>query len=186
MYSNPCNIENRTPKEIVKYNDNNLCCFILLKIEWWHQVTDTPEEIRSKVLSKGILIGLKGTILSGGQDCPNSSEGEILLWKKAQKKEKKNKTSDKIKRSIPIWRPTVTCKLWLPWLEVSEKTSRHHRKETNKIMKKDIIKVTEVLALVQKTTELTKKRAEKDARIGQGLFSTMWNGWNFFNITGSH
>jgi len=121
MYSNPCNIENKIPKEIVKYRDNKLCCFILLKIEWWHQVTDTPEEIRSKVLSKGMLIGLKGIMLRGGQDWPSSNEGETLLWKKAQKKEKKNKTSDKIKSSIPIWRPTVTCRLWFPWLEVSEK-----------------------------------------------------------------
>jgi len=180
MYSKPCKTENRTPKEIVKYKANNLFCLLLLKIEWWHQVTVTPEEIKSKVFNKGMFIGLKGITLRGGQICPNSKVGEILLWKKAQKKEKKNRISDKIKSNIPICKPTVTCKLWLPCLEVSEKTSRHQRKEINKIIKNEAIRVVATLALTQKTTELTKNKAENEAKIGQGLFSTMWKGWNFF------
>jgi len=89
IYSNPCNIENITPKEIVKYKDRRLFCLLLLKIEWWHQVTVTPEEIKSKVLSKGMFIGLKGTTLRGGQTWPNSKVGEILLWKKRPKKGEK-------------------------------------------------------------------------------------------------
>jgi len=79
MYSNPCKIENKTPKVTVKYKETNLLCLLLFRIEWWHQVTDTPEEIKSKVFSRGILIGLNGIILLGGQACPNSKEGEILL-----------------------------------------------------------------------------------------------------------
>lgn len=145
-------------------------------------MTETPEEISNKVFSKGIFIGLKGMIILGGHAWPNSIEGEILLWKKAQKKEKKNRTSDKINKSMPNCKPTVTWILWLPCLEVSEKTSRHHRNETNKIKNKENTKAVIVLVLTQKITDLTIKRAEMEAKRGHGLFSTIWNGWNFFNI----
>lgn len=38
---------------------------------------------------------------AGGHMVPSSTAGVNLLWKKAQKKEKKNKTSEVIKRIIP-------------------------------------------------------------------------------------
>jgi len=44
------------------------------------------------------------------------------------------------------------------------------------MIKKDMTKVREDLALTQKTTELTKNKAENEAKIGQGLFSTIWKG----------
>jgi len=62
---------------------------LFLIISWWDQVTVTPEERRRMVFSKGILIGLKEVITVGGQFCPSSMVGEILLWKKAQKKKKR-------------------------------------------------------------------------------------------------
>lgn len=53
------------------------------------------------VLRRGICKGLKTSIPSGGHVKPSSTEGARLLWKKAQKKEKKNITSDTMNRIIP-------------------------------------------------------------------------------------
>jgi hypothetical protein len=47
-------------------------------------------------------------IPTGGQIHPIAIDGERLTWKKPQKNAKKNKTSDTIKRSIPVRRPIRT------------------------------------------------------------------------------
>jgi hypothetical protein len=60
------------------------------------------------VFIRGILIGLKVVIDREGQFWPNSTVGEILLWKNAQKKDTKNNTSDTINRIIPIFKPFIT------------------------------------------------------------------------------
>lgn len=39
---------------------------------------------------------------------PISIEGDTIEWKNIQKNEKKNKTSDKMKNSIPNFNPWVT------------------------------------------------------------------------------
>jgi len=57
-------------------------------------VTVTPEDNKRIVFNKGILIGLNELIATGGQCCPNSMFGEILLWKNPQKNEIKKNTSD--------------------------------------------------------------------------------------------
>jgi len=44
----------------------------------------------------------------GGQQLPISIVGDRLLWKKAQKKEKKNKISDTMNKIIPHRRPIAT------------------------------------------------------------------------------
>jgi len=44
------------------------------------------------VFNKGTEYTPKGRIPLGGQESPNSTLGETLLSKKAQKKEKKNRT----------------------------------------------------------------------------------------------
>jgi len=80
---------------------------------------DTPEERRRIVFSRGILIGLKELIEWGGHACPISTVGEILLWKKAQKKEAKKNTSDVINRIIPAFRPFITKKVCHPWDDAS-------------------------------------------------------------------
>jgi len=53
------------------------------------------------VFNKGTSQGLKGIIDVGGQMAPISTAGERLLWKKAQKKAKKNITSEAINKIIP-------------------------------------------------------------------------------------
>ena len=68
---------------------------------WWDQVTVIPEERRTIVLRSGTSKGLKGEIPNGGHMAPNSIVGANLLWKKAQKKEEKNKISEIINKTIP-------------------------------------------------------------------------------------
>jgi|ERR1044072_5790589 hypothetical protein len=75
---------------------------------WWAQVTVTPEASRTAVFRSGTLNGFNGVIPAGGQQHPNSGVGDSLLWKNAQKKAKKNRTSDVINRIIPHRRPLVT------------------------------------------------------------------------------
>lgn len=53
-------------------------------------------------------------IPAGGQHVPSSTVGESLLWKKAQKNEKKNSTSDVINKIIPHRRPLTTLDVWSP------------------------------------------------------------------------
>jgi len=60
-----------------------------------------PEDNKIKVLTKGISIGLNVFIPLGGQILPISIVGVRLASKNAQKKPKKNITSEAIKRIIP-------------------------------------------------------------------------------------
>jgi len=71
-------------------------------------VTVTPEDNKRIVFNKGILIGLNELIATGGQCCPNSMFGEILLWKNPQKNEIKKNTSDVINKIIPVFSPFIT------------------------------------------------------------------------------
>lgn len=71
----------------------------------------------------------------GGHKLPISILGDRLLWKKAQKKEIKKKTSDKIKNNIPNFNPFSTHFVWNPWKEASREISRHHWNEEIKIIK---------------------------------------------------
>jgi hypothetical protein len=60
------------------------------------------------VFKRGTWIGLKGEIPRGGHCIPISIVGAKLLWKNAQKNEKKNKTSEVINRIIPQRIPPAT------------------------------------------------------------------------------
>jgi hypothetical protein len=114
MYSNPWKAENTVPNVIVVFSDVRALLNFLFSKAWWHQVTDTPEDNKRMVLRSGMLIGLNGLISLGAQDCPSSTVGEILLWKKAQKKAVKNNTSDAINRIIPVFSPFITRDEWFP------------------------------------------------------------------------
>jgi hypothetical protein len=58
---------------------------------------------------------LNGTIPAGGQFIPISIAGESLLWKNAQKNERKKKISETINKIIPIFSPFITTLVWRPW-----------------------------------------------------------------------
>lgn len=173
-YSKACSKENRIPNTTVVFKAVTALTLLFNNSEWWHQVTDTPEEIKSSVFNNGILIGLKGIILWGGHNCPNSVAGDTLLWKKAQKKEEKKKISETINRIIPAWIPTVTCKLWLPCANLSEKISCHQQNAISKIEKKEANSKWLAFKFTQINIESIRKKALKEASRGQGLFSTKW------------
>ena len=96
-------------------------------ILWWAQVTVAPELNSIAVFNNGTEKGFKGSIPAGGQHTPISTEGDKLLWKKAQKKEKKNSTSETINNKNPIFKPMTTILLWYPWNVDSLTTSFNHR-----------------------------------------------------------
>lgn len=71
----------------------------------------TPEASSTAVFNKGIAKGFKGSIPVGGQQHPISGVGASLLWKKAQKKAKKKRTSEIINKIIPYRKPLTTRKV---------------------------------------------------------------------------
>jgi hypothetical protein len=121
------------PKKIVNINAILDLLKFSFNISWWDHVILTPDESNRIVFNKGILIGLKEIIEEGGQDWPNSIVGEILLWKKAQKKDTKNNTSEAMNKTIPVFNPFMTKLEWFPWVVPSRWISRHHEKATNSI-----------------------------------------------------
>jgi len=104
-----------------------------------------PEARRIEVFKSGTWKGLKGVIAVGGHEEPSSIVGLRLEWKKAQKKEKKNKISEVINKIIPHFNPNVTIKVWCPWKDASRWTSRHHWNIVNKIIIRAIFIIIMVL-----------------------------------------
>ena len=78
-----------------------LSCLLLQIIAWCDHVTVHPDNNKIKVFKNGISQGLNTCIPLGGHIDPISTVGAKLLWKKAQKKAKKNKISDTINNSTP-------------------------------------------------------------------------------------
>jgi hypothetical protein len=70
-------------------------------IAWCAYVTVAPEQSKIKVFNKGTSIGSNTLIPFGGQIEPISITGARAAAKKAQKKAKKNITSETINRIIP-------------------------------------------------------------------------------------
>ena len=68
------------------------------------------------MFNNGTEKGLRGSIPKGGQQTPISIAGDKLLWKNAQKKDKKNKTSETINNKKPIFKPFTVAFVWKPWL----------------------------------------------------------------------
>jgi hypothetical protein len=75
-------------------------------IAWCAYVTVAPEHNKIRVLRRGISNALKVFIPLGGHTLPISIVGVILAEKKAQKKAKKNITSETINNIIPYRRPS--------------------------------------------------------------------------------
>jgi len=67
----------------------------------WAQVTLIPEDNKINVFKNGKFHVIKVWIPIGGQILPIKIEGEILLWKNAQKNAKKNIISEIINKIIP-------------------------------------------------------------------------------------
>lgn len=143
---------------------------------------ETPDDNRRIVFNRGILIGLKDLIDKGGHICPNSTVGEMLLWKNAQKNEIKKNTSDEMNRTIPVLSPFITRIEWFPWSVDSRWMSRH-QVYASRIMTVNEIRMIELIfLLIIIRPDVTKARIPLDANNGQGLISTKWKGLNFFVI----
>ena len=144
---------------------------------WCAQVTVTPDANKTAVFSKGTLNGFSGVIPAGGQQHPSSGVGDSLLWKNAQKKAKKNSTSDVINRIIPHRSPFVTYDVWCPINVPSRITSRHHW-----IIDKIISKAATMRQIIpwpwnHAAIPMAKQKAPIEAVKGHGLNSTKWKGW---------
>lgn len=105
---------------------------------WWAHVTVTPEAKRIAVFRRGTSRGFRGLIPVGGHCPPSSGVGARLEWKKAQKKPRKKKASDVIKRIMPYRRPFWTVGVWWPWKVLSRTTSRHHCSITRSMERRPI------------------------------------------------
>jgi len=97
-----------SPNSAVKNSPCVACVALFSNRPWCAHVTVTPEAKRIAVFSSGICMGLNGSIPVGGQVDPSSIVGDRLVWKKAQKNDTKNRTSDTINRIIPHRSPFVT------------------------------------------------------------------------------
>lgn len=121
----------------VKIIANIVFLLLLLMISWCAHVIETPLARRSAVLRRGIANGLIGSIPVGGQMQPIWGVAAKLLWKKAQKKERKNITSEEMNKAIPHRNPFWTTWVWTPSKVASRIISFHQRKRiiniTNKI-----------------------------------------------------
>lgn len=113
----------------------------------------------------------------GGQFFPISIVGDKLLWKKAQKKLRKKKTSDTINKIIPHRKPIETEFVCKPWNVPSREISRHHWY---------IVNIVIILPKIKRSVEywwnhLVKPAVRVKAPMapvrGQGLKSTRWKGW---------
>lgn len=111
---------------------------------------------------------------TGGQIPPTSREGDSLLWKKAQKNEKKNKISEVINRIIPHCNPETTFLVWSPWKLPSRVISRHHCTIVSRvptIPRKNRSGLNVLNHFAKPTVNI---KALKEAVSGHGLTSTRW------------
>jgi len=79
VYSNPWKSVKIIPRKIVVDRDVFAVLYLFFIMLWWDQVTVTPEDRRMMVFRRGILMGLNGLMERGGQFCPSSIVGEILV-----------------------------------------------------------------------------------------------------------
>lgn len=107
VYSMICRVVKYRPSAHVIMKDMLEFFMFFFIISLWAHVTETPDLTKMIVFSKGTFMGLNVLILLGGQFRPISILGEILEWKYAQKKERKNMASDVINSIIPIFSPLV-------------------------------------------------------------------------------
>lgn len=144
---------------------------------------ENPDLIRMIVLRSGTLIGLKGLISWGGQDCPISMLGPILQWKYPQKNLVKNKTSDIMNKIIPILIPSITFVTWRPSLFASMDVFFHQLAEIYTSKRAKIaLEVFVVFTYMLKIVKSIILYIIIDDIKGQGFIDTLWNGLNLFII----
>lgn len=126
------------------------------------------------MFKRGTPQGLIGLVPAGGQDIPISSVGDSALWKNAQKKEKKNITSDAINKIKPILSPLTTNEVCIPKNVASRTTSRHQKKRITDTVIKPKVAVNIESPWNHETNPVVVTIAPMAAPKGQGLRSTIW------------
>lgn len=178
IYSYAWSAVNAPAKIRVKNNPILAGSFLPARISWCAHVTVAPDESSITVLSNGTPHGSNGSILVGGQIAPISIAGERLEWKNAQKKAKKNITSETINNIIPRRKPYCTVFVWYPLKVASRITSLHQTNieqmtiaiPKNKILSpfwKECINIAAPVAVTKQEIDETR---------GHGLGSTKWYG----------
>ena len=137
----------------------------------------TPDLNKIIVFKSGISKGLILSTDKGGHKFPISMLGLNLLWKNPQKKLKKNKISETIKKIIPKRILLITKLEWNPESLLSRLTSRHQKKITKNIINKNHINIffKSSIQKPKKALQVNKPRYK-----GQGLTITIWNLWVCF------
>lgn len=173
-YSNPCRVVKYKPRIIVKSSLLTASLWDPAIRAWWDQVTVTPDLNKIKVFKKGTSKALKGKIPTGGHVLASSIEGAKLLWKKAQKKERKKKTSEMIKSPIPHRSPSSTIEECNPWCAPSVEISVHHW---------NLIRIRDKILEINKKKDFSwnhlvsprvRFKAAADLNKGQGDSFTRW------------
>ena len=117
---------NKKANITVKIKPYNAPDLIPCIIEWWAYVTEKPDANSIIVFNMGNSKGLTVSIPEGGQCAPNSTLGDIALWKKVQNMAKKKNISLTINSATPIFKPLCTASVWLPRNVASEIISLNH------------------------------------------------------------
>ena len=111
-YSKACKAVKIIPKKTVKLKPLIASVLLPVTILWWAHVTVAPELSKIAVFKRGTEKGFNGSIPIGGHITPISTEGDKLLWKNAQKKLKKNRTSEAINNKNPNFKPVTAALVW--------------------------------------------------------------------------
>jgi len=175
-YSSPCRRVKKTPRATVRPKEKKQVLVTPDFREEWDQVTVAPDERRTTVFSKGTWKADKDCRPRGGQHEPNSTLGESEQCRYAQKKPKKKKISETIKRPIPSRNPNCTRLVWNPkWVD-SRIIFDHQKRQDTKIIKTPrVIKVRPRFDQ-DSTRPQTKNKAEIEETNGQGEGVTKWKG----------
>lgn len=121
---------------------------------------------------------------NGGQTPPNSILGARLLWKNIQKKERKNKISEVINKSIPKRNPFITLRSWNPWKEPSREMSRHHMAALKVKIILLIMSNVMFFLVMSRIIPINLFIVKNPVSNGHGLGEIIWKGWNCLIISG--
>ena len=108
IYSIPCKPVKIAPNKIVKNNPKIASSRLPAINPWCDHVTVAQLVNKIAVFNNGTWYGFNTSIPTGGQTAPNSTDGDKLLWKYAQKKEKNNNASETMNKITPCFNPDCT------------------------------------------------------------------------------
>jgi len=173
-YSTPCNRVKNKPRATVRPSEKKEEAVNPDFREEWDQVTVAPEVSRTTVFNSGTWKADKDCRPRGGQQEPNSTLGESEQCRYAQKKPKKKKISETMKRPIPSRKPNWTRLVWKPSIVDSVIIFDHQKKQVTPIKIRPVESKSRPRLDQESTRPQTKNKAENEATKGQGEGVTRW------------